>query len=170
MKEIRSTPTALGTGTAETASAAAKLPKSSAPSESWRDLLSEQAMHTLWNGSDDEDARVAKLDAILDALENMSPKDELEGMMVTQMIAAHNTIMECFRRAMLPNQTILGREENLGHADKLLRSFAKLVDTFNKHRGQVQQKVLVEHVHVHPGGQAVVGLVSSTRGRGGHEK
>ena len=37
----------------------------------------------------------------------------------------------------------------------------------NRHRGKGQQKVTVEHVHVHEGGQAIVGNVES-RGVGSH--
>jgi hypothetical protein len=32
-------------------------------------------------------------------------------------------------------------------------------EALNRHRGKGQQKVTVEHVHVHAGGQAVVGMV-----------
>ena len=41
--------------------------------------------------------------------------------------------------------------------------------TLNRHRGKGQQKVTVEHVHVHEGGQAIVGNVES-RGDGSHRK
>jgi hypothetical protein len=34
-----------------------------------------------------------------------------------------------------------------------------LLDALNRHRGKGQQKVTVEHVHVHSGGQAIVGTV-----------
>jgi hypothetical protein len=34
----------------------------------------------------------------------------------------------------------------------------------NRHRGKGQQKVTVEHVHVHSGGQAVVGVVEPAGG------
>ena len=34
-----------------------------------------------------------------------------------------------------------------------------LLEALNRHRGKGQQKVTVEHVHVHSGGQAVVGVV-----------
>jgi hypothetical protein len=44
-------------------------------------------------------------------------------------------------------------------ARKLSRSFATLLDALNRHRGKGQQKVTVEHVHVHSGGQAIVGAV-----------
>jgi hypothetical protein len=41
-----------------------------------------------------------------------------------------------------------------------------LIEALNRHRGKGQQKVTVEHVHVHAGGQAVVGMVDARRGRG----
>ncbi|TIL58620.1 MAG: hypothetical protein E5Y79_19125 [Mesorhizobium sp.] len=131
-----------------------------ASSDAWTDMLAEQTILTLWNDASSSEDRAKQLIAILDALERIAPRDELEGMMASQMIAAHSAAMECFRRAMLPTQTMVGRDENLGHANKLLRAFASLVETFNRHRGKNQQKVLVEHVHVHAGGQAVVGMVA----------
>src|SRR4051812_38501486 len=79
-------------------------------------------------------------------------------------LGAHNASMECFRRAMLPNQTFEGYRENLSQANKLSRTYATLVDALNRHRGKGQQKVTVEHVHVHAGGQAVVGTVEHRRG------
>ena len=36
-----------------------------------------------------------------------------------------------------------------------------LLDALNRHRGKGQQKVVVEHVHVHAGGQAVVGAIET---------
>ena len=36
-----------------------------------------------------------------------------------------------------------------------------LVEALNRHRGKGQQKVSVEHVHVHAGGQAIVGAVET---------
>ncbi len=79
--------------------------------------------------------------------------------MAAQLLAAHNATMECFRRAMIPDQDPQARQENLAQANKLSRTYATLLDALNKHRGKGQQKVTVEHVHVHAGGQAVVGMV-----------
>jgi hypothetical protein len=39
-----------------------------------------------------------------------------------------------------------------------------LLDALNRHRGKGQQKVTVEHVHVHEGGQAIVGTVETLGG------
>src|SRR5262245_1948084 len=94
----------------------------------------------------------------------MAPRDEFEGMIVAQLVAGHNAAMECYRRAMIPDQTFEGRRENLSQANKLSRTYAVLLDTLNRHRGKGQQKVTVEHVHVHAGDQAVVGTVETPGG------
>src|ERR687887_1087934 len=83
-------------------------------------------------------------------------------MLAAQLIAAHNAAMECYRRAMLREQTFEGRQQSLSQANKLSRASAALIEALNRHRGKGQQKVTVEHVHVHSGGQAVVGMVTPT--------
>jgi hypothetical protein len=65
---------------------------------------------------------------------------------------------------MIPEQTFEGRRESLSQANKLSRTYTVLLDALNRHRGKGQQKVTVEHVHVHPGGQAVVGTVETPGG------
>jgi hypothetical protein len=97
-------------------------------------------------------------------LVGIGPKDEIEGMVAAQLIAAHNAAMECYRRAMIAEQTFEGRRDNLSQANKLSRTYAVLLDALNRHRGKGQQKVTVEHVHVHAGGQAVVGMVETPGG------
>ena len=87
--------------------------------------------------------------------------------MAAQLVAAHNAAMECYRRAMIGEQTFEGRRENLAQANKLSRTYAALLEALNRHRGKGQQKVTVEHVHVHAGGQAVVGMVATPPGQPG---
>ena len=86
-------------------------------------------------------------------------------MMAAQLLATHNATRECYRRAMIAEQTLEGRREKLNQANKLSRTYATLIEALNRHRGKGQQKVTVEHVHVHAGGQAVVGI-RDPRGRG----
>jgi hypothetical protein len=86
------------------------------------------------------------------------PKDEL-----AQLVASHNAAMECQRRAN-NDQTFEGRKEYLNQANKLSRTFATLLESLNRHRGKGQQKMTVEHVHVHEGGQAIVGSVETQGG------
>ena len=111
--------------------------------------------------------RDKQLSATVAALIGIAPKDELEGMMAAQLVAAHNAAMECYRRAMIGEQTFEGRRENLAEANKVSRTYAALLEALNRHRGKGQQKVTVEHVHVHAGGQAVVGMVAPPSGQPG---
>jgi translation elongation factor EF-1alpha len=85
-------------------------------------------------------------------------------MMAGQLLAAHNAAMECYRRAMISEQTFEGRRENLSQANKLSRTYAVLLDALNRHRGKGQQTVRVEHVTVQAGGQAIVGHVVTPGG------
>jgi hypothetical protein len=138
-------------------------------SDHWNNTLANQAAQALWLKNSSPEERHKQLNATLAALMGIAPKDELEGMMAAQLIAAHNAAMECYRRAMIGEQTFEGRRDNLAQANKLSRTFSTLLESLNRHRGKGQQKVTVEHVHVHSGGQAVVGVVVP-EGGGGAEK
>jgi hypothetical protein len=123
--------------------------------------ISAQIANSTWRG--DLSAELIRTSVLMPAWKaaaGIKPTDEIEGMLAAQMVAAHNAAMECFRRAMIPGQTLAGRQVALGQANKLTRSFATLLQTLDKHRGKGDQTVRVEHVHVYPGGQAIVGAVS----------
>ena len=127
-------------------------------------MLADQAVRALMLSQSDGVERDRQLRATVAGLAGVAPKDELEGMMAAQLIAAHNAAMECYRWAMIPQQRLEGRREYLNQATKLSRTWATLLDALNKHRGKGQQKVTVEHVHVHAGGQAVVGTIETPGG------
>jgi hypothetical protein len=133
-------------------------------SDDWNTLLANEALRTLWIENSDAETRDRQASATIAALAGIGPRDELEGMMAAQLIAAHNAAIECYRRAMIGEQTFEGRRENLNQANKLSRTWATLLEALNRHRGKGQQKVTVEHVHVHAGGQAVVGNVETPGG------
>ena len=124
-------------------------------SDHWNNVLVNQTVQALWINHSDEDTRDRQYSATVQALVGIGPKDEIEGMIAAQLLAAHNAAMECYRRAMLGEQSFEGRRENLSQANKLSRTYAVLLDALNRHRGKGQQKVTVEHVHVHSGGQAI---------------
>src|SRR6185312_11994052 len=130
-------------------------------SDYWNQVLAIQALQTLWLKHSDKQTCEQQYSATVAGLMGIGPRDELEGMIAAQLLAAHNAAMECYRRAMLGEQTFEGRRENLSQANKLSRTSALLLDALNRHRGKGQQKVTVEHVHVHQGGQAIVGAVNS---------
>jgi hypothetical protein len=130
-------------------------------SDDWNNILANQTCNALWLRNLDEQERDRRLSATVAALIGIGPKDELEGMLAAQLVSCHNATMECYRRSMLSEQTFEGRQENLNQANKLSRTYATLLEALNRHRGKGQQKVTVEHVHVHSGGQAIVGAVEN---------
>jgi hypothetical protein len=133
-------------------------------SDDWNDRIIDGTLQALWRKNSDQNEYDQQIKAALAGLIGIAPKDELEGMMAAQLVAAYSAAMECYRRAMIGDQTFDGRSENLNQANKLSRTFTMLLDALNRNRGKGQQKISVEHVHVHSGGQAIVGVVESTGG------
>jgi hypothetical protein len=71
-------------------------------------------------------------------------------------------------RATLPEQTVDGVDRNVVRATRLMRLHLEQIEAMQKLKGKAgQQKVTVEHVHVHEGGQAIVGAVTTTTREGG---
>jgi hypothetical protein len=132
--------------------------------DDWNTILVDQTVQALWLKNADVEEIKRQRHAAINALIGIAPRDEFEGMIAAQLIACHNASMECYRRAMLPEQTFEGRQENLNQANKLSRTYAALLEALNRHRGKGTQKVTVEHVHVHEGGQAIVGTVEGPGG------
>jgi hypothetical protein len=96
-------------------------------------------------------------------LKGIGPQDGLEGLLATQMVAVHTSAMTCMHRASFKEQTDLGVEVNLNRATKLMRIFTTQMEALNRYRGKSEQKMVVEHVHVHQGGQGIVGPVSQNK-------
>lgn len=138
-------------------------------SDQWNLCLVDQVVQALRTPKNDPQAREWQIHATMAALSGIGPRSEIEGMIAAQLLAAHSAAMECYRRAMLSEQSFEGRRENLNQANKLSRTWALLLGALDSHRGKGQQKVTVEHVHVHAGGQAVVGMVE-TQGEGDRRK
>jgi hypothetical protein len=131
-------------------------------------MLVRQALSSVWIGNTEDEQIKERQDAAIHVLQGIAPRDELEGMLAAQMFACHNAAMECHRRAMIPDQSHEAWKAQLSQANRLSRTYASLLEALNRHRGKGQQKMTVEHVHVHDGGQAIVGNVQ--QGGGSHEK
>lgn len=130
--------------------------------------LYRQAMNTAWLPEGiDRERQDRRFGAIAGAMSGVHPKDEVEGMLAAQMVAAHNAAMECYRRAMLPNQSFEGRQQNLAHAAKLSRTYVAQIEGLKRYRAKPEQKITVVHQHVQVNaGQAVVGVSSPGAGVG----
>ena len=92
----------------------------------------------------------------------VAPQNATEAMLAVQMIAANDAALLFLRRATADGQTVEGSDGNVLRATRLMRLFTEQLAAMAKLKGKTgQQKVVVEHVHVHSGGQAVVGAVAS---------
>jgi len=104
----------------------------------------------------------SRLEAVCKSLEGLNPQTTLEGLLCAQMIGTHNLAMEFMRRSLHPQQTVETFTAQTDRAVRLMRMFVEQADALQKLRGKAgQQTVTVEHVHVHQGGQAIVGAVGT---------
>ena len=104
--------------------------------------------------------------AVLAAIDGIRPTDEIEAMLAVQMVAAHETEMEMLRRVKQAEST--PRLQKFGSlAVKLLRTYTAQVEAIARLRRGGEQRVIVQHVNVNEGGQAIVGAVNHP---GGSEK
>jgi hypothetical protein len=88
-------------------------------SDHWNNILVNQAAQTLWIKHSDKETLDRQYKATVSALVGIGPKDEVEGMIAAQLLAAHNAAMECYRRAMISEQSFEGRREALNQANRL---------------------------------------------------
>lgn len=109
-----------------------------------------------------------KLDAdgmafVLSIVSGIQPRDQIEAMLGAQMAAIHNATMTMSRRLALVDN--IAQQDSATRAlNNLARTFAMQIEALKRYRSNGQQKVVVEHVTVNEGGQAIVGNVS----KGGH--
>ncbi|UDL95817.1 hypothetical protein LGH83_06335 [Lichenihabitans sp. PAMC28606] len=104
------------------------------------------------------------LNASLALVDGIRPQDELEGALATQIAASHALSLKMLRKASSAIQ-IDFRDSYINAATKLSRTMVAQVEALAKLRRGGEQSVFVKHVHVHDGGQAIVGNV--TGGAGG---
>src|SRR5207248_99288 len=62
-------------------------------SDHWNNILANQAVNSLWVKNSDENTRDRQYSATVAGLGGIGPKDELEGMIAAQLLAAHNAAM-----------------------------------------------------------------------------
>jgi hypothetical protein len=119
------------------------------------------------------DADVSLIQAI-GAITELAPQSLTEAMLATQMIATHEASLMFMRRATAEGQTSEASDANVVRATRLMRLHLDQIEAMQKLKGKAgQQKIVVEHVHVYQGGQAIVGAVNAGKtdpgGRGNGE-
>jgi hypothetical protein len=110
------------------------------------------------------DALVMQATAMLAELE---PTTAAEAMLAAQMVGTQRVSMTFLASATKPGQTVEGADRHVQRAMRLGRLFIEQLDAMAKLKGKGgQQRVVVEHVTVSAGGQAIVGAVTGGGERG----
>jgi hypothetical protein len=107
----------------------------------------------------------AGINRMLVQIAALEPRDSLEAMLATQMVAVHQATMRA-ARLLRGSDTIPQQDSNSNVVNKLARTFATQVEALKRYRSKGEQKVVVEHVTVNEGGQAIVGAVQQAGGGG----
>jgi hypothetical protein len=111
--------------------------------------------------------------AALAVIDGVRPKDEIEAMLAAHMAVTNITLLELVARTRgaiaghMYQSNGIKRLDILGNlTTKFMRTYTMQVEALARKRRKGEQSVTVKHVHVHAGGQAVVGNVSHRGGRG----
>jgi hypothetical protein len=98
-------------------------------------------------------------------LRELQPENAAQALLAVQMIGVHYAAISFLSRATAQGQSFDGADANVLRATRLMRLFTEQLEAMAKLKGKTgQQRVIVEHVHVHQGGQAIVGAVSAAKG------
>ena len=106
-------------------------------SDEWNRLLVAQTVKALTDDGADASEREAQRKAISSGLAGIGPRDEVEGMLAAQLLAAHGAAMDCYHNAKNAKS---GRLAHRNMADKLTRTSVAVVGALDRHRGKGQQK------------------------------
>jgi hypothetical protein len=126
-------------------------------SSAFAETMVAQSIRVL--ASKPEDIPDGGINAALASIHGIAPQDELEAMLAVQMTATHTITMKMLEQLSLRSNSIELQNSASNQANKLMRTFILQMEALNRYRGKGQQKMTVEHVHVHEGGQAIVGNV-----------
>ena len=99
----------------------------------------------------------------LAVISGVEPKDELETMLGMQMAAIHMATMT-FTRRLARVETIAQQDSAERALNRLMRTYVAQMEALKRYRTGGEQRVVVQHIDIREGGQAIVGTVD--RGRG----
>ena len=108
------------------------------------------------------------LDNTLVSINDIKPKDAVEAMLASQMVATHNAAMQNLARANGLLNSKVYKEIELGSkafnvANKLTRTYTMKMEALQRYRGKGAQKMVIEHVNVNSGGQAIIGNIETDK-------
>jgi hypothetical protein len=119
-------------------------------SDTWNKVNLDMLIRTFGSDSQDPEVLQRHFEYAYAGLGGIDPKDEIEGMMASQMVGLHVACLDVTAKGMSRQNEPAERRLYLATAAKLSRAMVGLVEALNRHRGKSgTQTVTVEHVHVH---------------------
>lgn len=122
-----------------------------------------KACEAVTNRSASLDETVRVLNTLAKAMQALEPQDEVEGQLIAQLVVIHEHCMIWLGKAMSTDRVDFANTY-LNGASKLLARHHETLTTLLKYRRGDEQRVHVEHVHVHDGGKAIVGTIETGGG------
>jgi hypothetical protein len=112
----------------------------------------------------------ATLNAAIALIASVQPRSELEAVIAVQIAATTFAGFKFLQSGQHHLEEAYIRIDG-GCASRLVRLKLELIQALDKHRRDNKQTVRVEHVHIHAGAHAVLGIVNSSKEKdGGVEK
>jgi hypothetical protein len=97
------------------------------------------------------------MDTLTHSMCALAPQDEYEGQLIAQLVVLHDHAMQWLGRALRSDRADFANIY-LNGASKQLTRHHEALDTLLKYRRRGEQRVHVEHVHVHGGGRQLLVL------------
>lgn len=116
--------------------------------DAWNNLILNATVNAVRsNGTRPEDLSL-KIDALVSGMLSIRPADPVEGIIVSQLMAANQASLSMYQRAWdQPPENFEVRLKYLRLADKAARTAMMLTERLDHHRGRGQQRIVVQHVN-----------------------
>jgi hypothetical protein len=100
---------------------------------------------------------------MMSVISGLKPRDQIEAMIGAQMATLHSAMMTAANR-LAHAETLAEMDSAERAVNKLGRTFAALIETLKRYRNGGDHNVVVQHMSIAEGGQAIVGnLTRSAR-------
>lgn len=119
------------------------------------------------NVEDQEKKLIQAHKAVEKLADSLGAKGLLQNMLVTQLLGIHELQQKLLGYASRSINYPEHGQYYMNALTKLSNVFIQQVNTLQKLQGNSQQKVVVEHLHINDGGQAIVGHVHSNKKKRG---
>jgi hypothetical protein len=130
-------------------------------------IITKYALTTI-TSKKDIDYKSVKKEAV-ENIEALEPKDGLQVMLSAQMNSVHALQQNMMLYAnAATNSDVAQKYVNI--VTKLSNVFIQQANLIQKLKGDMERKIVIEHVHVHSGAQAVVGSVHTSTPHRGNKK